>query len=293
MKLAVMTDEVSSDFGSALEILSTWDVDAVEIRRVGERRYPDVGEYWLDRVPRLLQEFRLPVVAISPGLFKIRYPGEAGPPHFHRDADEVQVGRETAIAAALERHVNVLLPRSIQAAEQLRAPIIIVWSFERQDHGPAPDGAVQVLRHAASKAASAGITLALEVQDLSSRVAELVQRVDHPAFGVSWTPASAYAAGEAVPYPDGYNTLKPYIRHVHFKDVRAHPRGQTRVPDNVIESQTGHPWVLDGVINWKDQITQLHRDGYAGFVSVEPHVRPQIAAAKHTLDRVRRLMAAA
>ena len=144
MKLAVMTDEVSSDFGSALEILSTWDVDAVEIRRVGERRYPDVSEYWLDRVPRLLQEFRLPVVAISPGLFKIRYPGEPAPPPFHRDADEVQVDRETAIAAALSA-TSRSLPRSIQAAEQLRAPIIIVWSFERQDNGLAPEATVQVL----------------------------------------------------------------------------------------------------------------------------------------------------
>src|SRR5215472_12891042 len=142
-----MTDEVSSDFGSALEILSTWDVDAVEIRRVGERRFPDVTDYWLDRVPRLLEEFRLPVAAISPGLFKIRFPAGPEEPHFHRGADMDRVARETSIEATFDRHVNHLLPASIEAAQQLGARIIIVWSFERQDERPTPEAAVHVLRH--------------------------------------------------------------------------------------------------------------------------------------------------
>jgi hypothetical protein len=54
MQLAVISDEVSGDLETALELIRSWQVDAVEIRRAGEHRYPDVSAYWRKRVPQLV-----------------------------------------------------------------------------------------------------------------------------------------------------------------------------------------------------------------------------------------------
>lgn len=286
MKVTIMSDEVSSDFESALEIIRSWGVDSVEIRRAGDRRYPDVSAYWKVRVPQLVKEYGLSVVAISPGLFKIRYPGAPAPFHFHRGQDIEQFEHESAAEHLLDYHVSELLPASLEAAERLGTRTIIVWNFERHGEGPAAEGVIQVLRHAAEEAGAAGITLAIEVQDHCDFVADIVQRVDHPALAVSWAPASAYAAGEQVPFPDGYATVRPHIRHVHFKDV-AGSAPQRSAGDN---GRARHAWVLDGVVDWRGQIAQLKKDGYEGYISVEPHVRPQIDAAKRTLDRLRALI---
>jgi sugar phosphate isomerase/epimerase len=70
------------------------------------------------------------------------------------------------------------------------------------------------------------------------------------------------------------------VRHVHFKDAREDPLTGRRT------------WTLsDGVIDWAGAISALHADGYAGYVSVEAHVRPKIEGSRRTLERVRRLLA--
>ena len=71
MKISVIADEVSGDLETALELIRSWDVDAVELRRAGGQRYPDVSDYWKRRVPEMIAEYGLPVAAISPGLFKV------------------------------------------------------------------------------------------------------------------------------------------------------------------------------------------------------------------------------
>lgn len=280
MKISVMSDEISSDLESALELMREWGLDTVEIRRAGERRYPDVSDYWLSRIPRMVKEFGFSVVAISPGLFKLDYPGAPAPIGFLRGPDMDQFEREKRAQALLDEHVNVLLPASIEAAKAIGAKTIICWSFQSQEHGPSPEEVVQILRYGAGKAAEAGVQLAIEVQDHSSRVADLVRRVDHPALGISWTPASAFAAGDPMPFPDGYAHVRPYVRHVHFKDVKLNENGQP-------------VWALDGLIDWRSQIAALHEDGYDGYISIEPHVRPKIDGVLKTFERLGGLIAEA
>jgi sugar phosphate isomerase/epimerase len=280
MKISVMSDEISSDLESALELMREWGLDTVEIRRAGERRYPDVSDYWKSRIPRMIKEFGFNVIAISPGLFKLDYPTAHGPLRFLRGPDMDQFEHEKRADALLDYHVNVLLPASIEAAKAIGAKNLICFSFQAQEHGPSPEEVVQVLRHGASKAAEAGVQLVIEVQDHGIRAADLVRRVDHPALGISWTPASAYAAGDPNPFPDGYAHVRPYVRHVHFKDVKLDEHGEP-------------VWALDGLIDWRGQIAALQADGYDGYISIEPHVRPKIDGVLKTFDRLRGLIAEA
>src|SRR5206468_1230497 len=90
-------------------------------------------------------------------------------------------------------------------------------------------------------------------------------------------PANAFAAGD-VPFPDGYTAVRHMVRNVHFKDARRRSDGGTE-------------FVLDGEVDWPGQIAALRQDGYEGFIAVETHQRPRIAAARSSLERLRKLLA--
>ena len=282
MKLSVITDEVSSDIETALEVLHTWGVAAAEIRYLGAERFPIVADYWKSRLPDLLSEFDMHVAAISPGLFQYAYPSKPGAVQIFRSSDMAQVQRSLDARALLDREIATVLPAAIEAALRLGAPTIVCFGFDRDVSGPAPDEVIQVIRHAATLVGQAGLTLALEPHSPSAHVADLVRRVDHPALGLNWDPANSYAAGEDVPFPDGYTHVRGLVRHVHFKDALQDPLTGRRT------------WTLaNGVIDWTGAIAALHADGYQGYVSVETHVRPKVEGSRHTVERVRRLIAGA
>jgi sugar phosphate isomerase/epimerase len=285
MKISVVTDEVSSDVETALEVIKSWGVQAVELRGIGEQRFPQISDYWKYRLPQLLDEFGMQVIAISPGLFQTPPPGRPRQPMaFNRGGDMRLVRDELEADTRRERDVNQLLPASIEAALQLGAESIICFSFfSRSDHtegDPLPEEAVHIVRYAAEKVAAAGLKLNVEVSEPSLRCADLVRRVNHPAFGVNWDPGAAYMGGEDAPYPDGYAQLRPYVRHVHFKDVRKAPAtGEREV-------------VVDGVIDWMGALRTLRDDGFDGWISVETHRRPKVDSTYRVLRRLQSMVAA-
>src|SRR5690606_36742884 len=137
--------------------------------------------------------------------------------------------------------------------------------------GPAPAGLIALLHQAAELAGAAGMELLIEGEagfwaDTGARTAAIVQAVDHPALGINWDPGNAYEAGD-LPYPDGYEAVRPYVRHVHFKDVRRLEDGAYR-------------YAVHGAIDWQRQIAALRADGYDGYISVETHMEPKVAAAR-------------
>ncbi|MHB8621334.1 MAG: sugar phosphate isomerase/epimerase family protein [Chloroflexota bacterium] len=287
MKLSIVTDEISSDVETALEIARSWGVDAVELRGVAERRYPNVSDYWRARVPELLAESGLGVAAISPGLFKIPYP--TPPPLSTRNLrweDALLFERGKEARALVDYHLHELLPAAIGAALELRARTIVCFSFDRAGSappGPTPDAVVQVLRQAAETASKAGLMLAMEVEhvcwgDVASRAADIARRVDHPSFGINWDPANDFRAGDDRPFPDGYQAVRPWVRHVHFKDAHVDPASGQR------------GFTFAGVIDWKGQVEALKSDGYDGYISVETHGRPKVEMSRRTLERLRRLV---
>jgi sugar phosphate isomerase/epimerase len=80
-----------------------------------------------------------------------------------------------------------------------------------------------------------------------------------------------------MPFPKGYQAIREYVQHVHFKDV-------VRRPDGTCD------YACEGDIDWTGQIRALVEDGYQGFVSVEPHLRPKIAAARALTARLKQLV---
>lgn len=283
MRISIVTDEISADAETALELAREWGIEAVEMRGYGSNRVPDYSPYQKQRLRELLQTYNMHVVAISPGLFKCVYRDERA--RFPlRTFDEALYASWAAQQAECRRHVEELLPRAIAYARELGVSRIVTFAFDRGG-APAltpPVGLIALLREAAEIVGTAGMELLIEVEagfwaDTGARTAAIVEAVNHPALGINWDPGNAFEAGDH-PFPDGYEAARPYVRHVHFKDIR-------RLVDG------SYAYAVDGEIDWQGQIAALRADGYGGHISVETHMEPKVAAARQLVQRLQRLLA--
>jgi sugar phosphate isomerase/epimerase len=183
----------------------------------------------------------------------------------------------------LDYHIQELLPESIEYAKQVGARQIIAFSFDRgnQPPGPPPDEILQIIQMAAKQVAQAGLQLAIEVEnnfwaDTGERTAAIIRAVGEAGFGVNWDPGNAFEAGD-IPFPNGYQAIRQYVQHVHFKDA-------VRRPDGTVY------YACEGDIDWAGQIRALSEDNYQGFVSVEPHLQPKVATARAVTARLKQLV---
>lgn len=279
MKMAVVTDELSDDLETALELAAEMGLRHVELRGVGGRRVPRLDPYWRKRLPDLLARFQMRVVAISPGLFKIPLP-EPVPEGFQvlRWQDLEESARERRQASVLADHRTALLQESIAFAQELGCRVIVAFGIVKAPGATViPPIVPQALAEAAREAGRAGVILAVENEhicwaDSGERTAALVRQIGSPALRINWDPGNAFSAGER-PYPDGYTAVRGLVAHVHVKDARR------TGPDS-------YEWAIDGEIDWTGQLQALVADGYDGYLVVETHVRPKVAAVRATLRRI-------
>ncbi len=286
MKISIVTDEVSADPETAIELGVEWGVHDFELRGFFADRVPHLSEYEVRHLHDVLEEHDARIIAVSPGLFKMPLPAS----HPARlPLAWMERGAHDAWAESrrlIDDHLNDLLPASIDFANEFGAKVIVIFGFDRggSPAGSPPDEVIDYLHRAAERASSSGIQLALENEDgfwadTGARIARIVRAVNHPALGVNWDPGNAYFACDQ-PYPAGYDEVRGLVRHVHFKDARREQLGEAC-------------YAVDGEIDWGGQLRALALDGYDGWISIETHMRPKIAAAHAELQRLRSLLTAA
>lgn len=286
MNIAVVTDELSDDLETALELAADMGLRHVELRGVGGYRVPRVGAFWKRRIPELLRRFNMQVVAISPGIFKIPLP-QPVPEGFQvlRWQDLEESAREREAIARLADHRTILPQESIAFARHFDCPTIVIFGVVKSPGETTMPPIVRtLLTEAAREAERAGVLLALENEhicwaDSGERTAALVREINSPALRVNWDPGNAFSAGE-IPFPQGYAAVRDVVAHVHVKDAR----------------QVGphsYEWAVQGEIDWKGQLQALVKDGYQGNIVIETHVRPKVASARATLERLRKELEAA
>jgi sugar phosphate isomerase/epimerase len=283
MKISLVTDEVSADLETAIELGLEWGVDAFELRGIGSQRVPHFSDYQKLRVLELRETCGIHIAAISPGLFKIPYPPKKRQQFSLQVIDSSYYDQWQTARRLLDYHIQDLLPASIEYARQVGAQQIIAFSFDRGNQPPGlpPDEILETFQTAARQVAQAGLQLAIEVEngfwaDTGERTAAIMRRVGEASFGVNWDPGNAFEAGD-VPFPNGYQAIRQYVQHVHFKNA-------VRRPDGSVD------YALQGDIDWAGQMRALHEDGYQGFISVEPHLRPKVAAARALTARLKQLI---
>ncbi len=285
MQISVITDELSADPETALELAGELGLTNVEFRGVEQYRVGELPPYWEERLPQLVARSGRRVVALSPGIFKAPFDAVVPEPFtILRWQDRSEFDARRALRRQLEAHLAEVLPRTLALAKALGTSLIVVFGVVRPEHarGPCPREVVEFLAEAAARAEAAGVTLALENEhicwaDSGVNTARLVEKVGSPALKINWDPANAFYSGET-PFPDGYRAVREHVAHVHFKDaVRDPASGETA-------------YVVDGEIDWQGQIEALREDGYTGCLSIETHCRPKIQSVRRALRRLQAMI---
>lgn len=283
MEISLVTDEISADPETAIELGLDWGVKNFELRGFGNERVPLFTEFQKARIEELKQEFDINIVAISPGIFKCPFSPQSRGRFPLRTFDNQLYQQWRNSRDLVRHHLEELLPRSIDYAHVVGAELIVIFSFERSNSliNSVPDEVLEIFDEAAQQAENAGLQLVIEVEegfwaDTGAHTAQIVEAINRPSLAVNWDPANALPAGDIV-YPDGYEAIRQWVRHVHFKDLTINGEGSIR-------------YEVEGVIPWEAQIKALHQDRYRGYISVETHMAPKIDSARRMTRRLQDLI---
>ena len=97
-------------------------------------------------------------------------------------------------------------------------------------------------------------------------VADLLKQLDSQVFGAIYDPGNdLFDPLKELPFPDGYQAVKPYLVHIHIKDV--------------VFDKSGKPVCVApglGKVGYQELLKQLKVDGYNSWLSLEPHYRKDI-----------------
>jgi sugar phosphate isomerase/epimerase len=262
LDIAIVTDEISLDIRTAIAEGLKLGIRKYELRCIGsyEKRVPYIDavdyQYLRDRV----RDGAIQITALSPGTFK---------------------GMPTD-AAAIDQAFQHTLPETFAMAQELQAPTVISFSFLR-DSSP-EIRVIELYRTLAELAEKSGLTVAIENEpgffcDSGQNTAQLLQQAERKNLAANWDPANAIGTGE-LPYPMGYDRLKPFIRNVHVKDA-------------VRDSRHGCKLLGEGGVNWFGQLAALQRDAVVPHVTLETHYTPLLKSSQICHYRLKALLKAA
>lgn len=265
MRLAVITDEISQEFEHALDVMSEYGVTGAELRGLWGTNIADLTPEQAERAHTALKARGMQAVCLATPFFKCDL-DPAAPPE-----GESAGHMHLAPARDLEQQMQ-LLERCIRLAHRFEVSLLRVFSFWRKA-APSPEIEERIAEHFVAPLALAereGVTLVLENEHAcyvgsGVEAARLVSRVNSPRFRVCWDPGNAFSLGE-LPYPDGYEAVKPWVSHVHVKDA---VRVETEHGPQARFCVMG-----EGEIDYAGQFDALRRDGYTGWISLETHFIP-------------------
>ena len=256
MRLSVITDEISPDLDTALRECEAMGISTVELRSVGGRNLVHHARDEASRVRAALDAggFACPVVDT---------------PFLKTPIDEV-------VWADLER--------GFELAHLVGAGTVRIFSGLRTANGqPVPMSAVvDLLATALTKAADAGLRLALEIEHVctiatGAQARELLADPTLYPLGLVWDPGNEAHFLGATPDPGPIKDLRTAIFHVHVKD--AGPAGWVRLGT--------------GLVDWPAQLDALVEIGYQGHLSMETHYGLSsggtAAATRESVESLRQL----
>jgi sugar phosphate isomerase/epimerase len=260
-KLSVITDEITQDFGHALEVAAKeFRLGYVELRELWGKNLMKLDGKEVGEARRLLERRRLRVSSIASPIFKVDWPGA---PTSKFSPKRAEFGADFTF-----NQQDELLERALELARAFNTDRIRIFDFWRlEDQKPYRAAIDQKLIEAAAKAGKHDVTLLLENEGscntaTGAEAARTLSVVRSPNLMLNWDPGNAASRGET-PFPDGYALLpKHRIGYMHCKDIVREPDGKTE-------------WAAmgRGIIDYVGQFRALKKDGYSGVLSLETHWR--------------------
>ena len=256
-KQAVFGDEVSQDLERVIAVCKRFGLEGIELRSVWGYKAPqDIPQEKCAEIKQQLDDEGLMVCSIAAPFFKC------------------DIDSPTEIA----QHHDILR-RCGEIAHFFGAGVVRGFTFWRKGaydkarvldlFGPV----VQILEED-------DITLGIENEastfiGTGRRLADFFADLQSPRVGAIWDACNVLYDDEdkEVPYPDGYEAIKPYIVHVHIKDTTPNAQGEQECCA-----------IGEGDIDFVGQYRALFEDNYEGWTSLETHWR-KTALTKEQVDK--------
>jgi sugar phosphate isomerase/epimerase len=259
-RMAVISDEITQDFGRACEVAAReFGMEWIELREMWNKNLLKLDAKEVAEARRILEKNKLRVTDIASPLFKVDWPGAP--------QSKYSPKRDQFHADFTFEQQEEVLERSIELAKAFGTDRVRFFDFWRlEDQAPYRAAINEKLMDAASKAGKKGVILVLENElacntATGAESAKVLDAVRSPYLMLNWDPGNA-ATHEEKPYPDGYDLLpRERIGHCHCKDAVKKADGK------------GYEWAAmgRGIIDWTGQFRALKRDGYRLGVSLETH----------------------
>lgn len=258
-ELSVITDEISQDFGHAVEVAAKeFGVGWVEIRGLWEKNIVNLDDMEVAEVKKLLTKYDLKVTDIASPLFKVDWPGAP--------ISKYSPKGDSYNASFSFQQQDEVLERAAAMARAFGTNKVRLFDFWRlEDDKPYRKDMDEKLREISDQAAKKNIVLILENEyecntATSPECARTLAAVLNKNFFLNWDPGNAVRIGDKA-FPEGYALLpKNRIGHMHLKDVKKTADGK-------------YDWECmgRGIIDYESQFHAMLRDGYHGTMSLETH----------------------
>src|SRR5499425_1488086 len=186
-ELSVITDEISQDFGHAVEVAAKeFGLGFVELRGLWNKNIVNLDAKEVAEVQSLLKKYDLRVTDIASPLFKVDWPG-APKSKFSPKRDQFNANY------GFDQQDEVL-EKSIAMAKAFKTDRVRCFDFWRlDDQKPYRAEINERLRKAAEKAAKQDVILVLEKEPscntgTGKEASELLKAIQHPSFMLNWDP---------------------------------------------------------------------------------------------------------
>jgi sugar phosphate isomerase/epimerase len=238
--LSGFADEISPRLDEQLAVLAAESITHLELRSVWSTNVADLGDAELGRFRRALDGAGVRVSALGSPIGKI--------------------GLDAPLGPELDR-----MRRIADIADELGTGIVRVFSFFMPPGEPPQRHRQQVIermRALVSIAEDRRLVLAHENEkeiygDRPERCADLITAVDSPALRATFDAANFVQCG-VQPHSEAYGLLRPYLVYLQVKDALA-------ATGEVVPAGQG-----DGQV--RETLSALGREGFAGYLSLEPHL---------------------
>src|SRR5947199_223396 len=217
-RVAVINDEISQDFGHAVDVASReFGMQWIEVREMWNKNIMKLDSKEIDEARQILERAKMRVTDIASPVFKVDWPGAP--------LSKAAERRDTFNADYTFKQQDEMLDRSFELAKAFNTDRVRIFDFWRLDDQTPYRAAIDdKLREAADKAAKKNIILILENEyacntATGAEAARTLSAVQASNFMVNWDPGNAAMRGENA-FPDGYNKLpKDRIGHVHCQAI--------------------------------------------------------------------------
>ncbi|ULL18109.1 sugar phosphate isomerase/epimerase [Paenibacillus sp. H1-7] len=238
--LTGFADEISPDLELQLDVMASVGISHIELRGVWGKNVLDLSDEEVAQIKKRLDERGFRISSIGSPIGKI------------------------SVTDDFEPHL-IRFRRAIELSRAFEAPYIRIFSFfipEGHDAGDYREVVLDRMKQLTRIAEQEGAQLLHENEkdiygDIGERCLDILQACDSPHLRGAFDPANFVQCGVR-PMTEAYPLLAPYVDYIHIKDAKM---GSGKV----VPAGEG-----DGEL--RELVRELKQRGYAGFMSLEPHL---------------------